>query len=395
MSRRHSFLLIPTLLFLMAGCGKKGPIEPPVERIPQAVEDLAVSQRGSTCFLTWTNPSAYIDGNPLGEISELEIWLIKEDRSTEGSGKTWTADEFDDKAELLGRISKDQFASLRAEGAKSEAELIYRYDLAGEDMGNKVLAFSLRVIGLKKRASKFASPVSLEVRTPLGPPRGVQAVVFEDHIRVSWEGREQPKEEAAPVIISVIIPLIIPPMTVPVTLPTTPSTTPAPTAGFNVYRSEGGNPAVRQNSSILETSEFLDKDFQFGRTYRYFVRAALESKPPLESDDSEAVEVVAKDVFPPVPPSGLTAISGPGFIALSWEGGREPDLAGYRVWRRPAGEGELSPVATLTQAESSYSDLKVEKNRGYEYAITALDAAGNESPKSAAATGIVRDEPVQ
>jgi fibronectin type 3 domain-containing protein len=215
--------------------------------------------------------------------------------------------------------------------------------------------------------------------------------VFEDHIRVSWEGREQPKEEAAPVIVSVIIPLMIPPMTVPVTLPTTPSTTPAPTAGFNVYRSEGENPAVRMNSALLETSEFLDKDFLFGRTYRYFVRAALGSKPPLESDDSEAVEVAAKDVFPPAPPSGLTAIGGRGFIALSWEGGRESDLTGFRVWRRPAGEGEFAPVATLTGADSSFSDLKVEKNQRYEYAITALDSAGNESPRSAAVTGVVRD----
>jgi len=395
MSRRHSFLLILTLLCLMASCGKKGPIELPLLRVPQAVGDLAAFQRGSTCLLTWTNPSAYVDGSPLGEIAELEIWLIKEDRGTEGARTTWTAAAFADKAELLGRISQEELASLRREGAKTAAELTYRYALAGDDMGKKVFTFSLRVSDLKKRASQFAAPVSLEALAPLAPPRSVQAVVFEDHIRVSWEGQEPAQEEAALVMIPVIIPLITPPMNVPVTPPTTPSTTPVPSAGFNIYRSEGDSPAIRENPSLLETSEFLDKDFLFGRTYRYFVRAALESKPPLESDDSEAVEVVTKDVFPPAPPSGLTAISGPGFIALSWEGGREPDLAGYRIWRRPAGEGEFTPVATLTQAESSYSDLKVEKNRGYEYAITALDAAGNESPKSAAATGIVRDEPFQ
>jgi predicted small lipoprotein YifL len=393
MSRRASSLLVLCLLAALGGCGKKGPIETPAMRIPQTAEDLAVSQRGPACLLTWTTPSAYLDGNPLGEIAELEIWLTKEDRKGEGPPKTWSTAAFSEKAQRLETIAGDRLASFRREGAKSEAELAYRYPIASEDIGKKVLTFSLRVRDAKKRTSQFADPVSLEAQAPLIPPQNVRAEVFEDHILVSWEGREQPKKETPPVLMPVVIPMVASPVHIPVTPGVAPSTTPAPSSGFNVFRSEGGNPAVQANSSLLETSELQDKDFQFGRAYRYFVRATILSKPPQESDDSETVDVTAKDIFPPAPPSGLTTIGGPDFIALSWEGNREPDLAGYRVWRRLAGEGEFAVLATLKEVESSYSDKEVEKSRRYEYAITALDAAGNESPKSAAAVGSVREVP--
>jgi fibronectin type 3 domain-containing protein len=146
------------------------------------------------------------------------------------------------------------------------------------------------------------------------------------------------------------------------------------------------------NKAPVEETEFPDKEFSFGLTYRYFVRTALESFPRLESDDSEAAEALPKDVFPPAPPSGLTAVVGPGYIALNWQAGREPDLAGYSVWRKEAEGDDFVQIASLPATDSSYSDVHVEKGRKYEYAITALDGAGNESQKSATALGIARDD---
>jgi fibronectin type 3 domain-containing protein len=49
-------------------------------------------------------------------------------------------------------------------------------------------------------------------------------------------------------------------------------------------------------------------------------------------------------------------------------------------------------VARLAQTDSSFSDSKVEKGRKYEYAITALDKAGNESRKSEPVPGVARDD---
>jgi fibronectin type 3 domain-containing protein len=242
--------------------------------------------------------------------------------------------------------------------------MAYRHALSGEDTGGKVLTFSLRVRDEKKKSSEFAEPVACEPVTPPAPPGRVRAVVFEDRIQLTWNGPEPGQKEG----------------------------TPAKAAAFNLYRSDGTGPARRLNSTPLKKAEFLDKDFAFGQAYRYFARSVLEGAPPVESDDSETVEVMAKDVFPPAPPSGLTAISGEDFIALSWEAGREPDLAGYKVWRRAAGEGDFVLVAQLAETVSSFSDSKVEKGGRYEYAISALDATGNESRRSAAVAGIVRDD---
>ena len=50
----------------------------PSSRIPQAVEDLSLVQRGRPARPDWTNPSTYVDGNPLRRLSEVEVWLIEE-----------------------------------------------------------------------------------------------------------------------------------------------------------------------------------------------------------------------------------------------------------------------------------------------------------------------------
>ena len=364
MARRGFLPLFVSGLLVMASCGKKGPIEPPLLRIPQTIENLVLIQRGAALLLSWTNPSAYIDGNPLDEAAEVEIWMIKEDRKAQSSAKTWTAEEFEGKAQLLTRISEDQFATLRPTGAKTGAELTYSHTLAGEDFGRKVLTFSLRVRDRKDRVSAFSAPASLEAKDPPAPPQNVRAVVSGANIQVSWEYPEQANKDV----------------------------TPAETVGYNVYRSDEATPASRRNSSPLKAPEFQDKDFSFGRTYRFFVRAVFESAPLVESDNSEPAEVIAEDIFPPDPPTGLTAIGGPGFIALSWEAGKESDLAGYRVWRRVAGEADFVLMASLPEMDSSFSDSKVEKARKYEYAITAVDNAGNESRKSEPVSGVARDE---
>jgi len=363
MARRGSLPFLLACLMALCGCGKKGPIEPPLVRVPQAAADLAVAQRGAALLVSWTNPTAYIDGNPLGGVSEVEIWLAKEDRRAEGPAKALTAEQFAGKAQLLAAVGPDKLDSLRTKGSGTGSEFTYSYSPASEDLGRKVLTFSVRVKDRKNKASAFAEPVSQEARIPLVPPSYVRAVVFEDHIRVSWERPEAAADGAA-----------------------------LQSESFNVYRSERENPPSRLNTAPVKTTEFADKEFSFGKTYRYFVRTALESVPKVESENSEAAEALAKDTFAPAEPAGLTVIVGPGYIALSWQAGREPDLAGYSVWRREPDGGEFVRVASLPVTDTAYSDDQVEKGRKYEYAITALDGAGNESLRSAAAIGIARDD---
>jgi hypothetical protein len=364
MARRIFFLLVFSGLIVFSGCGKKGPIEPPLARLPQTVQGFSLFQRGDKVLLNWTNPEAYIDGNPIGKVAEVEIWLIKENRAVGTAAKKWTTADFENKAELLIRISADQFSTFHSLEPE-QTGLTYVYAPKTEEFGHKVLTFALRVKDGEKRTSAFSEPSSLVLLPPPAPPQNVLTEVFEDHIQVRWKEGEEVSQ----------------------------ATGSAKPAGYNLYRSVGDVPARRLNSALITQPEYSDKDFSFGQTYRYFVRTVLESAPPVESEDSQSAEVSPRDTFPPRPPTGLAVIGGSGFIALSWEANRESDLGGYRVWRRLEGKGEFVLIAKLTAAESSFQDTRVEKNSRYEYAITALDTAGNESQKSEPARGIVRNNP--
>jgi predicted small lipoprotein YifL len=361
MTRRAILLSLFCGLFF-ALCGRKGPLLPPLARVPQPVQNLTLSQQGGQIILTWTNPSAYVDGSPLASVSQVEIWMAE---GGEDFKEGISTEDFRVRAQLLARVKPGQPAPpSRESGTEAGLSFVYIPEKAASGAG--VLAFSLRVQDAKKRVSDFSEPRPIEVRALPDPPRGLRATVFPDHIEVRWEASAVKAEEEAA----------------------------AEPVGYNVYRSEGKATPVAVNSSPLQGLEFRDTDFVFGRTYRYFVRAsALGSRTLAESEDSEVVEAEAKDVFPPAAPAGLTAVAGAGVIALSWEAGPEPDIAGYRVWRREEGQAAFTLLRELAAAENSYTDSRVEKNRRYVYAITAVDTAGNESQKSNPAGGVTRDGP--
>ncbi len=366
MTRRVFTVLASAALVVFSQCGKKGPLLPPLVRSPQAVLDLSLSQRGALILLTWTNPTAYVDGNPLDQISAVEIWLIREDKAEKSPDDRFTPEAFEQKASLLDRIRADEFPSLRRETAAAASLLTYEFPLDNGDFGRTVLTFALRARDERQRPSEFSVPASFEVQIPPLPPENVRAAVSMDNIAIRWD--PPPAEAVGPA----------PPMP----------------AGYNVFRSEAQSSPSRLNDQPVRGMEFQDKAFAFGRIYRYSVRSVVPESPPfLESEESLTIEVEAKDVFPPAAPAGLTAIAGSGFIVLSWEANAETDLAGYRVWRRGEKESEFALVQELGSTLNSYSDSAVEKNRRYVYAITAFDGAGNESPKSDGVLGVIRNYP--
>ena len=109
------------------------------------------------------------------------------------------------------------------------------------------------------------------------------------------------------------------------------------------------------------------------------------SPEQVEGDDSAPVQVLARDVFPPKPPTRLQAVfSGPGqkpFIDLVWAGNGEADLAGYNVYRHEAGSEPVKMNTELVKTPA-FRDSDVIAGRQYFYSISAVDARGNESPRS-------------
>ncbi len=360
--------IILTLPFF--SCGKKGDLLPPLVRLPQTAKEVQITQKSDRIILSWKNPTAYEDGSPLSEIEKIEIWVLKEDKAAnveakktdkedekqdvEKAAPELKKEDFDQKASLHLTIEKDRIPEYMDSGDSSMREMRYGYKLSPKDLGLKKFTFGIRVKD-RKRFSAFSDLVSLEPLVLSLPPEEVTASVFQDRIEVKWRKPSFNVDKSSPSNLK----------------------------GFNVYRIEGEEEPRRLNEALVRKELYNDKEFAFGQTYRYFVRAsATESSPYLESENSMEVEVLAKDTFAPAPPKGLISVVGQGFISLSWDANPEDDLDGYRVWRQEEEQKEYIPITRVIIKENAYIDRAVRRGRKYDYCVTSVDRAGNESQKS-------------
>ena len=125
----------------------------------------------------------------------------------------------------------------------------------------------------------------------------------------------------------------------------------------------------------------MDEAAETGKTYSYLVQRIVPAGvKTAESELSDPATITVKDTFPPAAPAGLRAIGATSSIELTWERNTEADLAGYRIYRS-AGDGPFEKVGDA--AVPAYSDRAVEAGKPYRYRVTAVDASGTESERSA------------
>ncbi len=90
------------------------------------------------------------------------------------------------------------------------------------------------------------------------------------------------------------------------------------------------------------------------------------------------------DTAPPATPSGLAAALQPGGVRLQWTPNSEPDLAGYHVYRATAQAGPFVRIDGVTVAANEFTDANAPDSASLWYAVSSVDATGNESARSAA-----------
>lgn len=355
--RKFSLLFVSlSFLLFFISCGKKGPLQAPLVQIPKIIEGFRAVQQGSKVILAWLNPTTYIDGRPLEEVKEVEIWVLEEEKNSPAAALQVNKEDFGKQAAFFASVMKDHFPDVQTKGTASSREIRFVYPLPSQGFLSKKFTFGLKVKGQKGKESAFSELAVVEPKPLPLPPQKISAEVFEDRIEVRWEKPEKNIDQSSPPNLK----------------------------GYNIYRFEEDREAVRLNSTIWTATLFADKAFEFKKHYRYFVRAAAaESEPYLESEDSEAKEILAKDEFAPSPPEGLVAIPGVGLNALSWNPAKEKDLDGYKIWRKAEGEDDFVLLTSVPIHENTYTDTSVEKSKLYGYAVTAVDKSGNESEKSA------------
>jgi hypothetical protein len=340
--------------FCLLNCGKRRPPLPPIERVQQRTELLSGVQRGNQVILSWPAPPRNAPDESVQSIRRIDVYrLAEKPRAPLGL----TEEDFAARSTLVGSVTFDQI--------KSGADVLTYTDpleLAGEPAR---LRYAVRYVNASGQRAAFSNFLLLEPAARIAQPPTVIATgkeVSEDAISISWQPPAANIDGSTPVNL----------------------------LGYNVYRvaeseSEDGQAPI--NGALVSGTQYVDKNFKFGDSYRYVVRSVSlgTQGSQVESLNSNSISVSPRDVFPPSAPTSITVAAAPGRLSLFFPGNPESDIAGYNIYRStdpnpPKNQWSKLNRELLTQ--TTFQDEKVESGKRYYYYLTAVDQAGNVSAPS-------------
>ena len=141
-------------------------------------------------------------------------------------------------------------------------------------------------------------------------------------------------------------------------------------AGFEVYRADSSRGTYRLVATATASS-LTDEGLSAGKTYYYKVRAFDETDGSRIYGGYSAYKY-AKPV--PTAPTGLTAASSQGGIALDWND--VPSAAMYEVYRATSKSGSYTKIATTADSQTLSTGLSA--GRTYYYKVRAYTLSGKD-----------------
>jgi hypothetical protein len=317
---RNALPLIAVLI--TAGCGYLGNPLPPLANVPSPVSNLSATQRGSELLVQFLPPQVTLENFPIKQPIDLDVRAGPASKPLDA--EVWTVS-----ARKLPPISAGNPAA--------------GYQMPVAEWVGKDLTVGVRAVGANGKRSSW-SFVSTPIVAPIQPPANVRAENTATGVRLTWNSASSGAGIAFRVLRK------------------TDATNFAPVAD-------------------VPQPPWTDPASQFGAHYSYKVQT-IETLPEdhhAESELSAEVSFTPEDKFPPATPSEIQIALAPNYFQLSWTGSTEPDLASYRVYRSVGG----GPFERVTEVElPAFSDRDVEPGKVYRYEVTAVDRAGNESPRS-------------
>ena len=322
-------LALIALVLLNSSCGKRVPPQPPIR---QPLLSLSGFQKGNKVFLSWQSPKNAVKVN----IYRLIEPLNSPDRIDE--------QDFTDRSVLIASIE-----------AKFQS---YQDVLRFSDQQVRIY-YAVRFVNSSGQQGAISRVFSIEPsgKVPIAPTL-LSAQVFQEKISIKWLQPEKNIDDSKP----------------------------ANLVGYNLYRIEKDSQKLLNRNPIKQET-FDDTFFEFEKAYKYIVRAVAVNKNGdlVESDDSNVIEIVPKDTFPPKPPEGVTIAASPNSISIFFAANRESDVIGYLIFRSqdqtlPLDKWEkitLEPVKTNT-----FQDKNVKSGLTYFYFVKAVDKFGNISEPS-------------
>jgi hypothetical protein len=352
--RRLPLALAATLAAALAtsGCGTPGAPLPPSLNLADAVTDLAATRAGNVVELTWTMPRKNTDKLLLK--AKLEVRVCRR----EGAGACQQA-------------GTDVAFAPGVAGTFSET---LPTALAAGDP--RAVAYFVEVLNKFGRSAGLSNAAWVLAGAAPPPVAGLLAEVRKSGVVLRWNA------DASGAAVRLHRKLLTPPAPGPKDERGPMSAPPEPLEQ-SLLVEPGGQPGVA-----------LDKAIRFGETYEYraqrVVRKTVDGQAlELAGELSASVSVNAEDVFPPAIPTGLAAVATaagngqPASIDLSWQPVTDADLAGYMVYRREAETPWRRISGPEPQVGPAFHDTQVEPGHRYVYGVSAVDAAGHESTRSA------------
>ncbi|MEZ5306986.1 MAG: hypothetical protein R2684_07565 [Pyrinomonadaceae bacterium] len=334
--------------FLLSGCGKRKPPQPPLERVPQRLE-IDGRQIGDRIDVTWKMPARNApDGDTL-KITRIDVYRLSEPLD---DSLSLTEAEFASRSTMISsiQVGEDDF------GLK-QMTFSDKLNLIGQSVR---LRYALRTVNESGQKAVFSNFFLVEpVANVAQSPRDPQATVSQESIQLTWTPPTKNLD----------------------------GTEPANILGYQLFRAEEGKPFRSLLKSPSRDTVFEDRDFEFGKRYRYFLRTVSlgRNAESIDSFNSETIEVVPKDTFPPASPEALTIASAPNVISVFFAFNLEPDIANYKIYRstdRTAPVGDWDLIATIAADTNSFQDKSVKADTLYFYYVVAIDKFGNVSEPS-------------
>ena len=331
---------LASVVLLLAACGRKGPPLPPIIEVPETTTNLRAYQDINEVVLTWKYPALTRSGRSLTDLARIEVYRLEVPPGQESMAANPSGADMQRQLMLsrAARIATLEGESMRLATRGENLEHRDTLPVPAEGSTPPTYWLAVRWVRGDRTASALSNIVPWQ-RKPIPPAvTGLKAEPTADGIQVSWDELED--------------------------------------LGKVVYvaerRTVPNGTWEEYGPVFIDKSPQLDAVAKQGLTWRYRIRALIADT---SGPTSPEVEIKYKDVYPPPPAVNFICLPEPGIVRLRWDSSPEPDVI-YKVFRRKPGSTWVHLTDQATNAE--FDDDKPQQGER-EYAVKAVDAAGNES----------------
>ena len=330
------FVWFVVLIALLPACGRKGPIIVPGTVLPNAISNFGAAEKDGHILLYWDAPQRNSQGRPLTDLAGFTV--MRAEAPEDGKGCPC---RFEKVAYIDLEMPKDAVVNGR--------RVVWAEETPGLKVGRTYL-YKVAAVNKDDYPGPESGTVKVAFLLPPEAPSGLTAKAGNRTVSLAW----------AKVSTD------------------TGGNTLDDLAGYNVYRTQDEKEWQESpvNPAPVKEESYTDPGLTNNVRYYYRVTALRGREAPYsEGGYSQTASAAPVKREAPAPPTGLSVVAVPGAVMLSWNISPEPDIAGYKVYRREEGEAGFKALMETPSLNITYRDEAVASGKTYYYYVTAVDNA--------------------